>query len=243
MLVKINGKEVEVGPGRAHKQNCGCLGKLFQKTTQNSGDYSELVINGNKVDMNNPDDVQRALKLCRTVGGIFFGVIAFILLAAVNGIDWANFDFTEDVIAVFFAVSIWFIIAFVFAILVPRSLQKRLDELKKQGKIPSKYGKKLNTVQNSLNQKTDILKTNYPKLMFNGQEVNLDDPRIVQKIASIIQKISFGIILAGFVFVAFDISSAISLILMGLICRIYFLKIVYKYLNELKKQGKIPSKH
>ena len=40
MRVKINGKEVEVGPSRTHKENCGCLGKLSQKTTQNSNDYS-----------------------------------------------------------------------------------------------------------------------------------------------------------------------------------------------------------
>ena len=67
-----------------------------------------------------------------------FGII--ILLVTENEVDWANFDFTED-FGGLFAVSIWLILGTVFAIFTPKSLQKRLQELKREGKVPSKYGK------------------------------------------------------------------------------------------------------
>ncbi len=139
MFVRINGKMVEVGPSRTHKRNCGCVGKAFQKSIQDSSNQPKLIVNGHEVDMDNPSDVQRALRLCRTIGGIFFGIIVFILLTAASAVDWTNFDFKEDSIVGLFVLSVWFIIAFVFAILTPRFLQKRLDELKKQGKVPSRY--------------------------------------------------------------------------------------------------------
>ena len=138
MLVKINGKMVEVGPSRTHKQNCGCLGKLFQKTTQNPSYHSKLIINGHEVDMDNPDDVQNAMRFCKIMGKIVLGIGVFVLFVIGNTLDWENFDFSEDVFGGLFGGFIWIIIGSVFTIFTPRTLQKRLDELKKQGKFPSK---------------------------------------------------------------------------------------------------------
>ena len=139
MLVKINGKEVEVGPSRTHKQNCGCIGKTFQKLAQNSSNQPKLKINGREIDMNDPDDIQYAIHFCKIMGKFVMGFGIFFLLVMCNEMDWANLNFNEDIIGGLFAISIWVILGTIFFIFTPRALQKRLDELKKQGKVPSKY--------------------------------------------------------------------------------------------------------
>lgn len=138
MLVRINGKEVEVGPGRAHKQNCGCLGKIFQSLSKHATHQeSSLTINGRKVDMDNPNDIQKAMKSCQMIGGIVLLIGIVILFLIFNEGNWTDLD--GDILGGLFVGFIWFLLGSVFTFIVPKSLQRRLQELKKQGKFPSKY--------------------------------------------------------------------------------------------------------
>ena len=140
MLVRINGKEVEVGPGRAHKQNCGCLGKIFQSLSEHATHQeSSLTINGHEVDMNNPNDVQRAMKSCQMIGWIVLLIGTIILFLILNEGDLT--DLNGDILGGLFVGFIWFLLGSVFTFIAPKSLEKRLQELKKQGKFPSQYRK------------------------------------------------------------------------------------------------------
>lgn len=139
MRVKINGKEVEVGPSKHIKEKLDTPSIVNQTSNEKDFNYFKLKINGREVDMNNPDDVQRALNYCRMMGGISLGISIIALFMVENGIDWMNFDFNDDIFSGLFVISIWLILGTIFFIFTPKSLQKRLDELKKQGKVPSKH--------------------------------------------------------------------------------------------------------
>ena len=65
-----------------------------------------------------------------------FGI--FFVLVMGSETDWASFYFSEDILGGLFAISVWLILGTIFTFVTPKSLQKRLDELKKQGKFPSK---------------------------------------------------------------------------------------------------------
>lgn len=138
LLVRINGKEVEVGPGRKHKKDCGCIGKLFQSLAEHTHNQEScLTINGHKVNMNDPDDVQKAIKSCRIIGGIIICFACVFLLIITQKVGWMNWG--DDALGGIIALSVWFLAGAILTFLTPRTLEKRLQELKRQGKIPSKY--------------------------------------------------------------------------------------------------------
>ena len=139
MRVKINGKEVEVGPSQHVQEKLEIpQNSLNQPTKRNEFNNFKLKINGREVDMNNPDDVQNAIRSCRIIGRISLVISIIALFMIGSGANWEDSYFTEDILGGAFAISIWIILGTVFTFFTPRALQKRLDELKKQGKFPTK---------------------------------------------------------------------------------------------------------
>ncbi len=194
MLVRINGKEVEVGPGRTHKKDCGCIGKFFQSSSglarnQKSG----LIINGHEVDMNNPDDVQKAMKLFRIFGSILLCIGGMASFPAAIMVGSTNFGI-EYLIGII-PVSIVFLAGMVFAFLIPRSLNKRLQELKRRGKVPQKNEKALLS-----DEKESFFKVNYDSFKINGKIVDMNDPDEVQKAVDSVYSFQRMVLLFGGVF-------------------------------------------
>lgn len=139
MRVRINGKEVEVGPSKHVREKLDDSPNLTDVPYgEPKNDYPKFTVNGQEVDMNNPDNVQKAMRIFRITGGIVLLVSIICWLAIFNTENWTNFD--EDIWGGIFVASVWFLLGVVFTFIVPKIFQKRLKELKRQGKVPSKYG-------------------------------------------------------------------------------------------------------
>lgn len=108
-----------------------------------------------------------------------------------------------------------------------KHIQKKLD-------INKNFSKKFPDIRQSVD---------CPKMIIDDKKVDINDPRLINKAALISKKIGLFFTLIGFSLVVFDVLMAIGLIYFGLMCRFYVPKKMEKILDELRKQGKVPSKY
>lgn len=136
MRVKINGKEVDIGPSsRVREKLEDDKDYLERRAEKQNAELPKLTILGREIDMDNPDDVQWAIRPCRLVGAVVFIILSVLFIVFYKNAE----NFLDFLMNGGFSIVVFALISSVFYFVVPKQLQKRLQKLRKQGKIPSKY--------------------------------------------------------------------------------------------------------
>ena len=133
MRVRINGKEVEVGSSQDIRKK-GDLREPLKQDKQ----FPKLRILGREIDMNNPDDVQWAIRSYRIQGMIFMliGLSIFLFSYFSNLHEEKPWDIFIHcgLYAILFVM-----IGACFYFRMPKILNRRLKILRNQAKQPKKY--------------------------------------------------------------------------------------------------------